>query len=39
MTKAKIQSFCIANNFNIGNFNRRAVYPRSVTEKNETLYS
>ena len=37
--KARIQPFCTANNTNIGNFNGKQVYPRSVTERNKALYS
>ena len=39
MTKSKIQPFCKANKNNIGYFKGKEVYPGSVTEKAEALYS
>ena len=39
MTKAKIQPFLVASNNNIGHFNGKKVYLRSVTERNKTLSS
>ena len=37
MTKATVQSFCIANIVNIVYFNGKEVYPKSVTEKKESI--
>ena len=39
MTKARIQPFCRANNINLGYINGDVVYPRSVTNRNNALYS
>ena len=33
MTKARIQRFCTTHNFDIGCFNGREVYPRSIVER------
>ena len=38
MTKARIQPFCKANNFNLGFFDGDGVYPRSVTNRNSALF-
>ena len=38
MTKARIQPFCISNNFNLGCFDGDDVYPRSVTNRNSALF-
>ena len=38
MTKAKIQSFCRANNIILGYFDGVRVFPRRVTERNKALY-
>ena len=39
MTRAKIQPFCRANNINLGYFDGERVFPRSVTDRNNALYS
>ena len=39
MTKARIQSFCRANNINLGYFDGTRVFPRSVTDRNSALFS
>ena len=39
MTKARIQLFCRANNINLGYSDGERVFPRSLTEKNNALYS
>ena len=38
MTKARIQPFCRASNFNLGYFDGVRLFPRSVTEINIALY-
>ena len=38
VTKARIQSFCRANNFDLGYGDVERVFPRSVTERNKALY-
>ena len=38
MTKARIQPFCRANNFNLGHYNEYRVFPRSVTNRDRALY-
>ena len=38
MTKARIQSFCRANNINIGYFDGDGIYPRSITNRDIALY-
>ena len=38
VTKARIQPFCKANNFNSGNYDGSRVFPRSVTERNIALF-
>ena len=39
MTKARIQPFCGANNINLGYFDGTRVFPRSVTDRNNSLFS
>ena len=39
MTQAKIQPFCRSNNVKLGFWDGERVFPRSVTERNKTLYS
>ena len=38
MTKARIQPFCRANDFNLGYSDGNGVYPRSVTNRDSALY-
>ena len=38
MTKARIQPFCRANNFNLGYYNEDSVFPRSVRNRDSTLF-
>ena len=38
MTKARIQPFCRAKNFNLGFYNVGRVFPRSVTDRNNASY-
>ena len=38
MTKARIQTFCRANNISLGCFDGERVFPRSVTDRNNALY-
>ena len=38
MTKARIQPFCRANNYNLGYWDGERVFPRSVTNRNTTLF-
>ena len=38
LTKAKIQPFCGANNFNLGYYDGLRVFPRSVTERSNALF-
>ena len=38
MTKARIQSFCRANNSNLGYYHGERVFPRSVTDRNIALF-
>ena len=38
MTKAGIQPFCKANNNNLGYYDGERVFPRSVTQKNNSLF-
>ena len=38
MTMARIHPFCKVDNFDIGYFNGKEVYPRSITERIKTLY-
>ena len=38
MTKARIQTFCRANNFNLGHYNEDRVFPRSVTNRDSALF-
>ena len=38
MTKARNQTFCRAENSNLGYFDRTRVFPTSVTEKNNALF-
>ena len=38
MTKATIQPFCRANNFNLGYYNEDRVFPRSVINRDSALY-
>ena len=39
MTKARIQPFCRANIINLGYYDGERVFPRSVTERNNALFS
>ena len=38
MTKARIQPFCRANKFNLGQFDGTRVFPRLVTNRNNALF-
>ena len=38
MTKARIQPFRRANNFNLGYFDGIRVFPRSITDRNNALF-
>ena len=38
MTKARIQPFCRANNFNLGYWDGERVFPRTVTNRDSALY-
>ena len=38
MTKARIHSFCRANNINLGFFNGESIFSRTVTERNNALF-
>ena len=38
MTKARIQPFCRANNFNLGYWDGERVFPRSVTNRDNALF-
>ena len=38
MTMARIQSFCRANNINLGYYNNDRVFPRTVTNRDSGLY-
>ena len=38
MTRARIQPFCRANNFNLGYYNGERVFPRTVTNRDSALY-
>ena len=38
MTKARIQSFCRANNYNLGFYVGKRVFPRKVTDRNNALF-
>ena len=38
MTKARIQPFCRANNFNLGYFDGERGFPRSATDRNNVLF-
>ena len=38
MTKARIQTFCRANNINLGYYGGERVFPRSVTNRDSALY-
>ena len=38
MTKARIQPFCRAKDFNLGYYNESRVFPRSVTNRDTALF-